>query len=394
MTQPLGIGVCGLGRAYLLMRDTFARDPRVRIVAGADPHPDNRQAFAAAHGVETFEDIEALCRHPQVQAVYIASPHEWHARHVAIAAAHHRHVLVEKPMTISLEAAHDMVEAARRAGVHVIVGPCHSFDAPVLATRELVRSGQWGRVRMIHAMDYTDFLYRPRRPEELDTAQGGGVVFSQAAHQVDIARLLGGGLVTSVFAHTGRWDPQRPTEGAYSALLSFADGAFASLTYSGYAHFDSDELVGWVSEVGFAKNPAQHGSARRALAAAAARDPATEAALKRRATVARLAGMPPHPRTHEHFGGLIVGCDHADIRVLPDRLVIYGDDVVETRPLAPPAVPRREVIDELVAAVRDDRPPLHDAAWGRATVEICLAILTSARERRVVTPLHQCTPRA
>ena len=46
---------------------------------------------------------------------------------------------------------------------------------------------------MITALNYTDFLYRPRRPEELDTAQGGGAVFNQAAHQVDIVRLLGGG---------------------------------------------------------------------------------------------------------------------------------------------------------------------------------------------------------
>ena len=46
---------------------------------------------------------------------------------------------------------------------------------------------------MINAINYTDYLYRPRRPEELDTAQGGGAVFNQAAHQVDIVRLIGGG---------------------------------------------------------------------------------------------------------------------------------------------------------------------------------------------------------
>ena len=59
---------------------------------------------------------------------------------------------------------------------------------------------------MINAINYTDYLYRPRRPEELDTAQGGGAVFNQAAHQVDIVRLLGGGRVTSVRAATGAWD--------------------------------------------------------------------------------------------------------------------------------------------------------------------------------------------
>ena len=98
---------------------------------------------------------------------------------------------------------------------------------------------------MITALDFTDFLYRPRRPEELATESGGGAVFNQAAHQVDIVRLLAGGKVSSVRAFTGNWDRARPTEGAYSCLLGFDHGVFATLTYSGYAHFDSDELMGW-----------------------------------------------------------------------------------------------------------------------------------------------------
>ena len=64
---------------------------------------------------------------------------------------------------------------------------------------------------MINAINYTDYLYRPRRPEELDTALGGGAIFNQAAHQIDIVRLLGGGRVASVRAATGAWDITRPT---------------------------------------------------------------------------------------------------------------------------------------------------------------------------------------
>ena len=142
-----------------------------------------------------------------------------------------------------------------RAGVHLVVGHSHSFDAPIPRLRALVESGAFGAVRMINAINYTDYLYRPRRPEELDTAQGGGAVFNQAAHQVDIVRLIGGGRVTSVRAATGAWDAARPTEGAYAALLTFADGAFASLTYNGYGHFDSDELQGWIGEMGQQKEP-------------------------------------------------------------------------------------------------------------------------------------------
>ena len=52
-------------------------------------------------------------------------------------------------------------------------------------------------------------------------------MFNQAAHQVDIVRLIGGGMVKTVRAATGAWDVERPTEGAYAALLMFEDGAFA-----------------------------------------------------------------------------------------------------------------------------------------------------------------------
>ena len=90
-----------------------------------------------------------------------------------------------------------MIDAAREAGVQLIVGHSHSFDLPILPTRELIASGAFGAVRMITALNFTDFLYRPRRPEELDTESGGGAVFNQAAHQVDIVRLLAGGKVAA-----------------------------------------------------------------------------------------------------------------------------------------------------------------------------------------------------
>ena len=196
-----------------------------------------------------------LCADPNVEVIYVATPHQHHAEHVRLATAQGKHVLVEKPIALTIADSEAMIAAARAAGVHLIVGHSHSFDAPVLRTRALIDSGAYGAVRMITAFNYTDYLYRPRRPEELDTAQGGGALFNQAPHQVDIVRLLGGGRVASVRAMTGAWDTARPTEGAYAALLTFENGAFASLSYSGYGHFDSDEFVDWIGELGQKKEP-------------------------------------------------------------------------------------------------------------------------------------------
>jgi phthalate 4,5-cis-dihydrodiol dehydrogenase len=383
--NPIRLGVAGLGRAFTLMLPTFLADPRVQLVAACDPREEARAQFTTDFGGGVYEDIHALVKDPKVEAVYVASPHQFHAAHTEATARQGKHVLLEKPMALSLAECDQMIAQCQAAKVQLIVGHCHSFDAPYLHTRELIHSGAFGQVRMIHALNYTDFLYRPRRPEELQTASGGGVVFSQAAHQVDVVRLLASSRVVRVRAATGAWDAARNTEGAYAVLLWFENGAFASLTYSGYGHFDSDEWCDWIGEMGHAKNPADYGAARKRLAQVS--DPAAEARLKNAATYGGPAYQPPArgaSAVHQHFGSLLVSCERADLRPAADGVWIYADGDKRHEPLTAPAVPRFEVIDELFGALRYGAPPLHDGAWARATLEVCLALLRSAREQRDV----------
>jgi len=250
--------------------------------------------------------------------------------------------------------------------------------------RELAAGGELGPLAMIAMWNYTDFLYRPRRPEELRTASGGGALFNQAAHQIDVVRLLAGGRVRSVRAATGSWDPARPTEGAYSALLTFDDGASASVVYSGYAHFDSDEFCGWIGEGGQRKDPASYGAARKLLAG-------DELQLKnaRNYGGAKYSKV-PGALMHQHFGVLIASCERADLRPLPEGVWIYSDGEKRLEPLAAPKLQRTEVIDELYAALIDGKPPLHDGEWALATTEACLAILQSAKEQKEI-PLRNQT---
>ncbi len=379
--KKLRIGAVGLGRAFTLMLPTLSRDPRVQLVAAADPREEARLKFESDFRAKSYSSAEELCRDPAVEVVYIATPHQFHAEQARLAASHGKHLLVEKPMALTLEDCRSMIDAARKARVALIVGHSHSFDRPILQTRKIIEQGLVGKVRMITAFNFTDFLYRPRRPEELDTGRGGGVVFNQAAHHVDIVRLLGGGRVKSVRAATGAWDAARHTEGAYSCLLSFEDGAFATAVYSGYAHFDSDEFSGWIGESGQKKDPAQYGLARELLRSA--RD---ELALKyAQSELKKNVG----PLMHQHFGTLIVSCDKADLRPLPSGVMIYGDTEQRLDPLPPSEVPRAEVIDELYGAIVEGRAPLHSGEWALATMEVCLAILRSAREQKEVTLQNQ-----
>ena len=385
MSDPkLRLGIAGLGRAFQLMLPSFKADPRIALIAGADPREAVRDIFAREFSAPAYETVEALCADPKVDAVYIATPHQYHAAHATMAAAHGKHVLVEKPMALNLADCAAMVEAARKAGVHLVIGHSHSFDRPIARVREIIASGEIGAVRMITAMNFTDFLYRPRRPEELDTAQGGGVFFNQAPHQIDIVRLLGGGQVRSVRAGAGAWDRSRPTEGAYGAFLTFADGALATVSYSGYAHFDSDEWCDNIGEGGRPKDLAQYGGARRLLAGFG--DAQAETAARHRRGDASISSSADF---HEHFGVVIVSCEHADLRPTPKGVMIYGDGEKRFEALPPPAVPRGAVIDELCAAVFAGKSPLHDGAWGLATMEACLAMLQSAQEDREILLQHQ-----
>jgi phthalate 4,5-cis-dihydrodiol dehydrogenase len=374
--KKLKIGVAGLGRAFAVTSPAFS-DPRVELVAAADPRREALEKFKKDYGARVYATVEELCADPAVEVVYIATPHQFHAQQARLAASKGKHLLVEKPMALSLDDCRAMIDAAHKAGVQLVVGHSHSFDAPVLHTRNLIRNGSFGSVRMITALDFTDFLYRPRRPEELATGKGGGVLYNQAVHQVDIVRLLAGGKTRSVRAFTGNWDPARPTEGAYSCLLNFDNGAFATLVYSGYAHFDSDELMGWIGEMGQKKDPGNYGATRKALKG-------DELSLKS----ARNYGGPEfketQPAAHQHFGLVIASCEKADLRPLPNGVMIYGDSEQRLDPLPPPKVPRQEVIDELYGAVAEGRAPLHSGEWAMATLEACLAILRSSREGREI----------
>lgn len=388
--KTLKLGVAGLGRAFTVMLPTLCRDARVELVAAADPRAEARAQFADDFDAKAYASLEELCRDPAVEAIYVATPHQHHADHVRLAAAGRKHVLVEKPLALTLAEGRAMIDAAKTAGVQLVVGHSHSFDAPIARAREIIASGAVGRVRMISALNFTDFLYRPRRPEELRTGSGGGVLFSQGGHQIDVVRLLGGGRVKSVRAATGSWDPARPSEGAYSALLTFEDGTYASVVYSGYARFDSDEFCGWIGEQGQQKDPARHATARRTLRRAATAEEETALKNSRNYGGSEYAGpTATAPALHQHFGLLLVSCERADLRPLPTGVMIYGDSDHRLEGLPAPEVPRAEVIDELYEAVVLGHPPVHSGAWGLATLEVCLAILQSAREQKEIRLEHQ-----
>src|SRR5205807_5689181 len=129
-----------------------------KLVAAADPRAEARAQFGKDFGGRAYATVQELCADSAVDVVYVATPHQFHAEHARLAFAAGKHALIEKPMALTLNECRAMVNAARAAGRHLIVGHSHSFDAPIQRTRELIVSGAYGRLRMITALNFTDFL--------------------------------------------------------------------------------------------------------------------------------------------------------------------------------------------------------------------------------------------
>lgn len=386
--ERLRFGICGLGFAgAVLMAPPMKQHPHATIVAACDPNAATRAAFGADYDIPTFDDLAAMLDHVELDAVYIASPHQFHCEHVVLAAGRGKHVIVEKPLTLNDDDAIRMADAVDCHRVHMVVGTSRSHDPIVGTMREIIASGQLGRLAMINAWNYTDYLYRPRRPEELDTAQGGGILFSQLPHQIDVIKTIADASVVSVRAGAGQLDARRPTEGHCAAFVTLSNGVFATLAYSGYDHFDSDELQFWIAESGREKKP-NHGGARKLLAALA---PGEEAAFKTQrlgygGPVARAYAATETTRKQPHFGIFIATCERGDLRPAPDGVIVYGDAGPRTVParVGRGAFGQGDTIDELYDAVTGVRPTLRNAAFGRNTVLACLALLESSKTGREV----------
>ncbi len=386
----LRFAIAGLGTAGCMMLPAVHKHPQVQLTAAADAASEPLEAFQRDFQVEIHRSVADLCQSPNVDAIYIATPTHLHTEHAVMALEQGKHVVLEKPMALTLDDAERMIQTAERCGAQLVVGHSHSFERPIRAMREIVRSGELGRLRMLHNWYYTDWMYRPRNAGELDTELGGGVTFRQGSHQFDIIRMIGGGMVRSVRAMTGVWDEQRPTEGSHVVYLEFEDGTPATAVYSGYDRFHTAELTFGVGEQGQLADLSAYGRARQALRALEGEG--SEAALKRAS--AQYGGarsrQTPGPAPHPPFYGLtLASCEHGDIRQSADGLFIYGEHDKREMPLDTDETGRDAVVCELYNAVVHHRPPLHSGRWGKANLEVCLAALESARERQEIRLLHQ-----
>lgn len=378
----LRVGIAGLGIAMRQILPGFDVVEGTRLAAVADVRAEEVANFKRQYPeVETFTSVNEMCRHAQIDAVWVATPNHLHAEHTMIAAENGKHVICEKPMAVNLAEADRMIEAIERNGVRYVQGHSKIFRHPIRKMGEVIRSGRLGRVIQINTSMYNDWLRRPVTASEVDERHGGGVVYRQGPHQMDIVRYLGGGMVRSVRATTGRcWNPPYDIEGNYSAFLDFENGATALVSFNGYGHLDVAELTWNIGEGGQLRSEQQLWGPRPPPTGVLTLE--QKYALPQYSAKALAKSRFEKRDAQDFFGLTIVSCEHGDIRQSPHGLYVYTEKGREEIGISQKV--RSGELQELVDAVTQARPSFPDARWGKASLETIMAIFQSSRERREI----------
>jgi predicted dehydrogenase len=225
----LRIGLIGaglIGRRHL----TVLLDDRAYAVAGiADPSPAAAD-LARQHGLAHFADYRRMLEEVPLEGVIVATPNQLHVPVALASIERKRPVLVEKPIADSVSSALDLVEAAERARVAVLVGHHRRHNPIMRAAAELIRGGGIGAVTAV-----TGFWLSRKPDDYFDVAwrreAGGGPVLINAIHDIDCLRMLCGE-IESVQAATSGKARGFPVEDTAAAVLCFESGALGTLTVS------------------------------------------------------------------------------------------------------------------------------------------------------------------
>ena len=161
---------------------------------------DRNRALAYAEeygGKSAFGSYQEAAASPEVDAMYLCTPHHLHREHALMAAKAGKHILVEKPIARNLEESEEMVAQARRAGVTLMVAENYRFMPAVRRAKELIEEGAIGSLRSIQLQEEAHFQPRQWRTDQ--ELNGGGVLIDGGIHKMDILVYLTG-MPEQVFA--------------------------------------------------------------------------------------------------------------------------------------------------------------------------------------------------
>lgn len=352
----VGLGIAGFGVAGHMMAQAVARSSAFKLVAVADPEERRREEARLSGAPAVYSALEPMLSDAAVQAVYLATPTPLHREGVELAASAGLDLIVEKPLAASPGEGRLAVDAADAAGVVLIVGATRSFDAPFRWLREKASGGDFGALRTITNLCASDWLLRPRNAADLAADLGGGIVYRQGGHQLDLLRSVVGGKALSVRATTV--GGSGGTEHGYHALVLFDNDAVGTAVYLGNGGFDSRLLTFGRGEFGEQIGLEPHDPRRQYL------------------PDATVAGL-PSGSAPPSLGFTLASFSDVDVAPSRDGWLLFGRGGVTDVRINPWPSGWDALLLEFASA-REGARSVHDGRSGLATLELCAAVHESS----------------
>lgn len=244
--MPLRIGIIGTGVVAAKHADAYRRNPNCQVTAVAEINVPRGEKFAAAYGAKYYEDYNALIQSGNVDAVSICVPHHLHCEIAVAAAAAQLQILLEKPISNTLEEADQILNACAQANITLMLSFVHRFRGEVMTAKTLLSSGRAGKV--VTALDSICTLGGKHPPAwvwQRDTA-GGGVLMYGGIHSLDRLRWLVAAEVVETYAYHVNHHNNTGVEDGLTAVLHFENGAIATLFENSPAY---GKPGGWLTEI-------------------------------------------------------------------------------------------------------------------------------------------------
>lgn len=196
------------------------------LVSVCDIVAGKAEAVAASFGVPWFTDMHEMMEKTKPDVVVILTESGLHAEHAIALAPYGKHIIVEKPMALTLDDADDMIRACDEYGVRLFVVKQNRFNVPIVKLREALEDGRFGRLTLGTVRVR---WCRPQSYYDQDAWRGtwaldGGVLTNQASHHVDLLEWMMGD-VESVFAKATTALADIETEDTAVVILKFRSGA-------------------------------------------------------------------------------------------------------------------------------------------------------------------------
>ena len=232
----LRVGIIGLGGIARAHCDAIATLDNVEVVAVADLFEEKRRLYMDKYGIaKGYPSHTELLADDDIDAVAVVLGHQLHHRLTVDACNAGKHVLVEKPMALSLEQCDDMIEAAANNSVKLMVGQTQHYYGTSLKAREILDSGALGPLITVVSYMSKNWNFDRRPPQYRSRFHGGGMWLANGVHVVDRLTWLMASQAVSVSASIGTRAHYQAGDDSATALIRYKNGLAGVAVSVGYA---------------------------------------------------------------------------------------------------------------------------------------------------------------